>query len=350
MSGMKKAGISPSRGDVHVNRPLTNISVAFMQDASAFVAGEVFPNVPVEKQADAYFYFDIGEFYRDEMAKRAPGTESAGSGYAVATDTYYADVWALHKDIHDQIRSNTDNPLNQDREATVYLSRQGMINRERQWVDGYFKGGVWNLEADGAASNSSTQVDGSFVKGSTSHDANNNITYWNDGASTPIEDIRWFKRVMLQRTGYKPNTLTLGKAVYDALLDHPDIVGRVDRGQTSSAAVVLMQNLAALFELDRILVSEAVWNSNPLGEDENLAFIAGKHALLSYTPATPGLMTPAAGYTFSWTGFLGASEGGVRMKRFRMEALESDRVEIQSAYDHKVTSADLGFFMDGIVE
>jgi hypothetical protein len=29
---------NPTAGDVHVNRPLTNISIAYMQDAAGFVA------------------------------------------------------------------------------------------------------------------------------------------------------------------------------------------------------------------------------------------------------------------------------------------------------------------------
>ena len=44
--------ILPSRGDVHVNRPLTNISIAFLQTQEAFVADRVFPNIPVTKQSD----------------------------------------------------------------------------------------------------------------------------------------------------------------------------------------------------------------------------------------------------------------------------------------------------------
>ena len=39
--------LQPGRGDVHVDAALTNISVAFMQDASHFIAAQVFPEIPV---------------------------------------------------------------------------------------------------------------------------------------------------------------------------------------------------------------------------------------------------------------------------------------------------------------
>ena len=88
--------ISPSAGDVHVNRPLTNISIAYMQDQTNFVAGRVFANIPVTKQSDAYFTYERGSWNRDEMQERAPGTESAGGTYDVAPETYYARNRAFH--------------------------------------------------------------------------------------------------------------------------------------------------------------------------------------------------------------------------------------------------------------
>jgi hypothetical protein len=60
-------------------------------------------------------------------------------------------------------------------------------------------------------------------------------------------------------------------------------------------------------------------------------------------------MTPTAGYTFSWNGYLGAGAEGNRIKRFRIERLESDRVEIQMAFDLKLVAADLGYFFTSII-
>ena len=56
--------------------------------------------------------------------------------------------------------------------------------------------------------------------------------------------------------------------------------------------------------------------------------------------SAPGLQTPTAGYTFSWTGYMGAGAEGTRIKQFRMEHLDSDRLEGQMAYDQKVVATD----------
>ena len=204
-----------------------------------------------------------------------------------------------------------------------------MIRKEAEFVSSYFTSGLWTGDQTGVDSASP---------------AANQFGRWDRADSTPIEDIRLGKRTVQQRTGFRPNKLVLGREVFDALLDHPDIVGRLDRGQTSGAAIVMKQNLAALFELDEVLVMDSIQNTAVQGAAATLAFIGGKSALLVYAAPAPGLYRPSAGYTFSWTGLMGAGALGMRIKRIRDEKRESDMIEIQMAFDQKLVSADLAQF------
>lgn len=339
--------ISPSPGDVHVSRPLTNIMIGYMQPDSAFVADKIFPTIPVQKQADAYFTYDRDDWNRDEMEIRAPGAESAGSGYDIGQNAYYAPVRALHKDIPDQIRGNVDSPIDLDRDATLFLTHKARLNRERAWAARYFKSGVWAFNVDGVSSGATAA--GSF---DPTDGANNNVLQWNDGASNPIEDMRKGMTIMQQRTGFRPNKLNLGRPVFDVLVDHPDFIARMDRGQTTGAAMANRAAIAAILELEEVVVMDAIYNTaqqKASAQNENNLFIGGKHAGLFYAPAAPSILAPSAGYTFNWTGYFAATQQGARMKKFRMEALASDRVEIEVAYDQKVIGTDLGYFFNGIV-
>ena len=325
--------IQPGLGDVHVDRPLTNVSLAFLQSQEGFVADRVFPRVGVQKQSDKYFTYDRGMFNRDEMEARAPGTESAGATYTISNDSYSCDVYALHVNVADQIRANADTPINLDREAVEFLTIKSLIQREVAWAATYFTTGIWTTDLTG-------------VSGSP---GGSQFQQWNEAASTPIENIRTAKRTVHESTGFRPNVLTLGRAVYDSLLDHPDIVGRLDRGQTSGTAMVMRQNLAELFELDEILVMDAIQNTAAEGASNSHSFVGGKQALLSYRPQNAGIMLPSAGYTFTWNGLLGGGSLATRISRFRMDHLKSDRLEIESAYDQKLVAADLGYFFTSAV-
>jgi hypothetical protein len=330
----------PTSSAVHVDTALTNISVAYLQNASHFVSGQVFPNVPVMKQSDRYFTFDRGDFNRDEAAKRAPGTESAGGGYNLDnTPTYFCDVYGFHHDIPDQVRSNADAVLDLERAAAEQVMHKMLIRREKDWASTFFTGGVWTGgDVDGVAATPTT----------------GQVSQWSDAtAGDPIGDIRSGKTAVLQSTGFEPNTLVVGQQVMDALVDHPDIVDRIKYSGgvgNGNPARVNAATLAQLFELDRVLVSKAIENTALENLTDVHSFIAGKKALLCYAAPTPGLMTPSAGYTFSWQGYLGQSnQFGVATSRFRMDALRSDRVEGETAFDHKVVGADLGYFFDTIV-
>lgn len=327
--------MQPTPGDVHVNAPLTNISVAFIQNASDFVASKVFPNIPVSKQSDRYYVYNRGDFNRDEMDLRAPGTESAGSGYSLDnTPTYFADRYSVHKDIPDEVRANADAALNPDREATVFVTTKALIKREKLFVAKYFKTGVWSTDITGVSSGPSGAQ----------------VLQWNDGASDPILNVRAAKRSVREKTGFEPNKLVLGRAVYDTLIDHPDIIDRLKYGQTAGApAKGGLQALAALFEIDEILIMNAIENTAKEGQTASHSFIGGKHAMLVHSATAPGLMTPTAGYTFSWTGLMGNGIEGNRIRQFRLEREGVDRVEIDMCFDMKAVAADLGYFFSGIV-
>lgn len=312
----------PTQNSVHVNRPLTMISVAYLQDQNEFIADKVFPVVPVDKQSDLYFVYTKNDWFRDEARPRAAGAESAGGGYGLSTVAYNAKVTAFHKDIPDQVRNNEDMPLNSDRDATEFVTRRLMIRREIQWAADYFAASVWGTDLTPA-------------------------NLWSDYTSSdPIGDIRTGIRTIKLNTGFTPNTLTLGYDVFIKLQDHPDIV---DRYKYTQSEVITEAMLAKLFGVERVLVAGGVKATNVEGETAAMSFIYGKHALLSYAAPRPSLLQPSAGYIFSWKGVSQGNGFTVGTKKFRMEHLESDRVEGQMAFDNKVVATDLGYFFNGAV-
>jgi hypothetical protein len=283
-----------------------------------------------------YWTYDRGFFNRNQMRKRSPGTESAGIGYKVdSTSNYFCDVLALHHDIDDQIRANADSPLNLDRESTLLLTMQALIYREVYFAANFLTTGIWTTDVTGVSASPTT----------------GQVLQWNDANSTPIENVRTAKRVVAQSTGFEPNVLTLGRAVYDALIDHPDIVDRIKYATATNnePAKANLVTLASLFEVDEILVSNAIYNTATEGQTASHSFVAGKTALLTYRPPAPGLMTPSAGYTFSWTGYVGAQSDGQRLMRYRIEPIKSDRIEIEMAFTQGKVAADLGYFFTSIV-
>lgn len=324
-------GVQPTSRQVHVNQPLTNISIAYIQEQNNFVADQVFPTIPVQKKSDRYFKYLRENWMRSEARKRAPSTESAGSGFEIDnTPTYFADVYSVHKDISDQIRANADQPLDMDRDATEWVTQQLLLRREKIWVNSYFTENVWGTEYEGVASSPAA---GEFLQ-------------WDNANSTPIEDVTDAGVAIAQVTGFRPNVLVLSPFVFNALKNHADILDRIKYTQSG---MVTADILASLFEVDRVVVAFGIENTAEEGVDGDFDFIMGKHALLAYSNPTPSILQPSAGYTFAWEGLLGAGQAGGRIRTFRMEQLASDRIEGDLAVDMKLVAEDLGvFFKDAI--
>lgn len=317
----------PRLSDVHVDRPMTSVSIAYIQGEDKFIADKIFANIPVQNASDSYYEYEKEDWFRDDMEIRAPGTESSGSGYRInANSKYSIDVWAMHKDVDDQTRSNYDKPLDADRDATIFLSQKAMLRKEKHFASKYFKTGIWTGTSSGT----------DIVP----------ATKWDNAASDPIVDIEKEIDAMEEKTSFTPNTLIVSKNVHRALKNNAAIL---DRFKYTQKGVLTAEILAMLFGVDRYIVAKATNNLAEEGKVANMKFIYGDGALLCYSNPTPSIMQPSAGYTFSWRGYLSATALGSRMKKFRMDHLESDRLEIDMAFDMKQTGADLGGFFDQVL-
>ena len=321
----------PSINSVHVDAILTNISIAYLQNQDNFIADKVFPVIPVDKKSDKFFTYTKNDWFRDEAQRRAGGTESAGGGYGLSTGSYSADVFAFHKDVDDQTLANADAPINPLREATEFVTRRLMLRKEIQWNSDFFTSSIWGNDYAGVAG----------APGA------NQVKQWSDyAASDPIDDIEDAKAGILSTTGMEANTLVLGYDVFRALKNHPDIVDRI---KYTTAQTVTSDMLASMFDIPRVIISKAVKATNNEGASQAYSFTSGKKALLAYVAPTPGLLTPSAGYSFSWTGVSGGIGSTVGVSSFRMESLKADRIEGEMAFDNKVIASDLGWFWDTVV-
>lgn len=324
----------PRMSDAHIDRAMTNISVAYFQDQSNFIADKVFPVIPVQRQSDLYYVYNKGDFMRDEARERAAFSESAGGDYGVeAAEPYYCRKHAFHKDVSPEERLNYDEPLDADKDATTFVTQKMLIRREMAWASKFFVTGVWGTELTGIASGTPTA--GQFLQ-------------WDQTGSDPIRDITNASVGMASATAYRPNTLVLSPYAFYALKNHYDILDRIKYTQKG---IVTTDLLATLFEVDHVYVAWSVVNSADKGATDDVDFIFGKNALLCYTPSTPGLRQPAAGYIFAWTGLEGAGAYGNRIVRLPMDmlGLGTERIEGELAFDCKQIAPDMGIFLNGVV-
>ena len=322
----------PTRSDVHVNRPLTQISIAYIQRAQDFIADKVFPIVPVLKQSDRYFVYDKSYWFSTQARVRAPATESAGSGFNIDnTPTYFANVWAVHKDVDDQTRANSDQPLDLDRDATLFVTQQMLLRREIEFANSYMTTGIWT----------------GYVVGGVATDFQPNVNgkgYWDSSTSNPMADVDYLKQAVKSQTGFLPNTLIVANDVFFALRNNATVLDRIKYTQRG---VVSEELLASLFGVEKFLVASVVQNTANESAPPNpgtFSYLMVNNFLLCYANPAPSILQPTGGYIFSWQGLFGAGAQGNRIMQFRMEQLKADRIEGEMAFSMKLVGSDLGVY------
>lgn len=314
----------PVGSDLHVDQLLTNISVAYRNNN--YIADTIFPIVPVQKQSDIIPQYDQSPWYRDEAELRAPGTKSHGGGYTVdVTNTYYCPRFSYRKEIADEHRDNADSPFDLDRDAVEFTTDKLQMKRETTAAATFFTTSVWKWDKVGGT----------------------DFTKWSDyGNSTPLNDVTNYKDAVEGIIGIEPNMFVIGKAVWNSVRYHPDLVDLIKYTQRG---MITLDLFASMLEFPTIKIGRTIITTTPEGTAEaSVAYtrVWGKHGLMIYTPGRPSLMTPAAGYCFVWNRVPGALQW---IKRMRDEEREVDIVESNSYFTQKVVSTKAGLFMQNVV-
>jgi hypothetical protein len=327
----------PDVSQMYVNKPLTNYAFSFLSNLDTSFSDKVFPNLPVDDPTGIFWTLPKGIQSTDEMRQRAPLTEAREFDWSLGQDTYRVDNWALKNIVPLEMERNGQIPFSVQQLMTRLLVGKASLRRDRAFAAAFLTTGVWGLDITG---NTAASVPGTSVR------------QWDNPASTPIEDIAELATLQQIATeGQRPNRLLIGRRVWDKLKNHPQILDRLNRGQTDGAARIDLRTVAALFELEQIIIADTMFNSANEGQAASLDFIVNKVGLLYYATDTPQMMQPTAGLTLSHRG-LGngtANNFGMSIETYRIPTIKGLHVECNMAFGHKKVSAAHGTFLSALV-
>lgn len=303
-------------GAVHIDQALTNVSVGYSN--GEYVAERVAPVVPVTEQSGKYWKHGLEAFtVRNDL--RAPGDEARESRWTLSTDTFFCDGHALKDYVPREKRVNADPQLDLLTDSTEILTDQILLNQEV------------NLVAALAA--------GMTPVAQTS-------TPWDNDTYDPVEIIEAQMLVIAKAIGKKPNQLTLSAPVFSAIRNNSNVKGRITGAANLQSAVVTSAQLAALLEIDDVIVARAIKNAANEAQTASMAWVWGEYALLQYRPPSPGRKTVSLAYTFHWSnafqGAEGQSVGSQFVDLYYVRGRKSDAVEVHKYYDEKIIDANAG--------
>lgn len=308
-----------------VSGPLANVSVAYRN--RSYIGDRVFPildNIDPKAQIARYLK---GAWFQDEAGIRAPGTRAKRGGFPTDYITISTKEYAFAKEVADEDRrfaqSKFAPPLKPDQDALEFCADKIDLSKERR-IASLVLGSTWSGVAG-------EDAEGGWAAASSGN------TFITD-VETRIETIR-------QNTGVRPNVLMLSANVLPEIKRESTVIDRikyVERG------IVTAPLIAALFDLDEVLVGDAIYSTakeTKAGTEWTAKNVWEKNAskgsaFLFYRPPGPGLKTPCPGYQAR----VPYENGQVRrVSTWRENAEHQDVYEVAEETDIVVTGADLGF-------
>ena len=151
-------GITPAsitaqiaKGAFKPNIYLTNMSMAFFQAQSDYVAKSLFPMLPVQLSTASYYIFEKGDLARDNVRRKPAFGKVDPAVMSQHTETYKCDVDQVIVGL-DQIqtldftRSKAPGVADPRRAKAKFIAEQMNTHLDILFAESYFKSGVWANE------------------------------------------------------------------------------------------------------------------------------------------------------------------------------------------------------------
>ena len=263
--------MKPTLQDIRVDPILSNVSVAYKNEE--YVAEKIFPIVKVKSKTGKYYKYDKSKFRMVESL-RGMGSKTNEVEYGLSISTaFVVKEHALKEIVPDELIEQALAPLTPEMDAAENVTERLLVEKEY----------------DLAAYMQSTSNITNYVTLSGTEPWNNQAT------ATPISQIQTGKTAIHALIFKDPNTLLLGKEVYDQLVNCTEIINRIRYTQLGVATTDL---LAKVFGIDRVIIGGAGYESATEGQTSSMAYIWGKYAWLLYITPRPGIKAISLGYHF----------------------------------------------------
>lgn len=307
-------------GTIHVNAPLTEVSVSFLQELDNFVADKACPLVQVKKESDLYYVYGREHFINSPGGlDRANGAVAKEVDLSYSTSSYQLMEISGRMLITDRDKDNADKELQLEIDATKMLTEKLLSEKESD-LDALLATATFTN-----AMSVATAVQWSL----------NTVT------SDPSIVFNTAAAVVWNASGKKVNSALIGFRSLNFLKVHTSVLDRI---KYTERGIVSEDLLSSLFDLDNLFVSRGV-NQVRLENKNNAispsAAAADTGALIYWLPKSPGLRQPATWYTFA--------KGGPVVKSYRDEERNGTWVEISQLCQQRIVASQTGFFAAGVI-
>jgi hypothetical protein len=246
-------------------------------------------------------------------------------GIRLSTDNYSCDQFALEYLIADEITANADSGVEIESTATMYLVDQLNLQKDLSFATDFFT----NSSGWGSGTVSSA---------------------WDvPSTGTPVTNITSAVLTIKRALGASADSHRIvgigGTKILNALITSDQVRDRTKYVMAQSYQAV-QDSLAPVLNLDQLLISTREYNTAAENLTASYSPVFDNDFLVIAVPKSPGLSTPAAGYTFAWDE---NGRGDMYVEQYREERKKATVIRAVCYYDQKQTGTDIGVYFNNPV-
>ena len=309
----------PPTNDLHVDAVLTNLSLRYRNEG--LIADMVLPIVKVNKRSDKYFVYEKGQSYRLIDSSVGPKAQPNEVDWKVGTQNYSVDDYALADYLPVENVDNADTPIEPRMDTNEFLNEWLALDREVRVSKIVFTHGTYD------AANKTDLV----------------AAKWGTDDDDPVNDVLGAVEGCFMRA----NTLVFGQAAWQKFRALPEILDAVKaatRNQGAHGGLASAPEIAALFEVDNVLIGRARYITSKRGQADTYARVWGKAMAALHVKKNPGVRSITFGVSFQE--MLKQTQTMFDPKR---GAKGAEYIKVGYNCDEKIVAKDLGYLLYNVL-
>lgn len=253
-------------------------------DRQGFIAHRVFPVIDVARAAGNFGIIPVEQLLQNRETTRAPGAGYSRSNFTFEPATYGTQEHGAEEPVDDNQRAMYRDYFDAERIAIERARDVILRNWEKRVAAAVFNSSIWT----GSALTTAVSVP------------------WSTPATaTPVDDIDAARQKAWDGCGLWPNAVIMNRRNFHLVRKTAQVIDAVasqGAGSSVRARDITAQILAAVFDVDYVLVAGGAKNTAAEGQSAAFGQIwANANVMVCRVATTDDIEEPCIGRTFRWT-------------------------------------------------
>lgn len=293
-----------------------------------FIGTQVAPVINVAKQIGQFGKIPLEQLLSNRETRRAPGAGYSRKNWKFSVAQYATEEHGAEEPVDAREAEMYSDYFDAEMMAVQRARHDVLINAEKRLASMLFNATTWN----GAALTTAITNE------------------WDDAVNAvPLTDVEAAVRKVWLGSGLWPNALVINRAVFRNLRNCASIIDRIKyQGfQDVRASSITPQALAALFDLDYVIVAGGLKNTANDGQNASIAQVwSDEYAMVCRVATTNDPREPCVGRVFHWAA--DGSELNGTVEQYEEPQSRSDIYRVRHDVDEMVMYTEAGHLLSNV--